>query len=112
MRLSQLYVRDVLLEKVKGLGSKKRETAHGYRKGRTGAAQAMEPKKKYEETPFARALQAQAKEQEEIADRVDVDPSTVSRWKSRTRKPSFDNLRKAVKAVGTQASTLWPELKV
>lgn len=68
--------------------------------------------KKSEQSPFARAIRASGfKSQEKLADLVDVDPSTISRFKTGTRKPSFDTMQRLVKRTGSEPESLFPELQ-
>ncbi len=70
--------------------------------------------RKNETAPISKAYKSSGKSQEEIADIVGVDPSTISRYKSKEkdieRKPSFDTLKRLTAAVGTKVSSLFPEL--
>lgn len=99
MKLSTLYsssCNEIISEK--SLQQKKRK-----KKEEIGAV-------KHTQSPFAKAIRATGRSQEKIANKIDVDPSTISRYKSKTRKPSFDTLSKLVKHVGTQPGQMFPEL--
>ncbi len=67
---------------------------------------------KYRQSPIAKAVRGKGTSQEKVADKADVDPSTISRYKSKVRQPSFRSLQKVSKALGTKPETLWPELSV
>lgn len=53
-----------------------------------------EKKRKKEHAPLAKAIKSKGYSQDEAADILDVDKSTISRIKTGTRKPSFDLMRK------------------
>jgi ribosome-binding protein aMBF1 (putative translation factor) len=69
-------------------------------------------------TPVGKVYTQSGLSQDKIADKVGVDPSTVSRYKHSEagrrkglgRRPSFDTLKKLTKVVGARASKLFPEL--
>ena len=67
---------------------------------------------KYQTSPIAKAVKSKGTSQEKVADKADVDPSTISRYKAKIRTPSFASIKKVSKALGTQPTTLWPELSV
>jgi DNA-binding XRE family transcriptional regulator len=64
---------------------------------------------KNQNAPLAKALRAQGVSQDEAADLLDVDKSTISRIKNGDRKPSFDLLKKISKKFGS-VDNLFPEL--
>lgn len=64
------------------------------------------------ETAFSKAIDTIERDQEAVADTVDVHPSTISRWKKGIRKPQFDNLRKISKTMGKKPEVLFPQLKI
>lgn len=66
-------------------------------------------KAKNQNAPLAKALRAQGVSQDEAADILDVDKSTISRIKSGSRKPSFDLLKKMNGKFGS-IDSLFPEL--
>lgn len=101
MHLNQLYIRHKMLSE-RERSRRKRGLAPGERPG----------VEKYLTSPISKAVKSKGTSQEVVADKADVDPSTISRYKSKVRQPSFDSLKKVSKALGTQASTLWPELSV
>ena len=103
MKLSTLHTLPAAL-----LTEKERKRKKRGMKFRKGEKPGM---KKHEGTPFAKAIKDIAPDQEKIADRTDVHPSTVSRWKSGIRKPQFDNLKKVSKSTGKRAEILFPSLK-
>lgn len=59
-----------------------------------------EKQKKSEQSPIAKAKRAKGQTQDDMAASTSVDKSTISRWKTGTRKPSFDNLKKIKKQYG------------
>jgi DNA-binding transcriptional regulator YiaG len=59
--------------------------------------------------PLARALRSKGESQSDLAGDVGVHKSTVSRWKTGTRKPSFDALVDIKKKLGSVTS-IFPEL--
>jgi len=74
-------------------------------------------KKKDEGTPAKErpgvkaALERSPQNQEQIADKVDVHPSTISRIKKGSRNPSLRTLKALSKATRTSATNLLPDLK-
>lgn len=70
--------------------------------------------RKNEGSPAAKAYRGSGKSQEIIAKKAGVHPSTISRYKSKEagieRKPSFDTLKRLTAAVGSRASSIFPEL--
>lgn len=50
--------------------------------------------KKSEQSPIAKATRSKGQNQDDMASATHVDKSTISRWKTGKRKPSFDNLKK------------------
>lgn len=61
---------------------------------------------------FERTIKATGLDQSELADKVGVDKSTISRYKHGDRVPSYDSLADLVDATGFQASDMFPELQV
>lgn len=53
-----------------------------------------EKKKKKEQAPLAKAMRSKGFSQNQTADALDVDKSTISRIKTGVRKPSFDLMQK------------------
>lgn len=53
-----------------------------------------EKRKKSEQAPIAKAARSKGESQNDMADGVDVDKSTISRWKTGNRHPSFDSLKR------------------
>lgn len=53
-------------------------------------------------TQLAKEIEQKGYDQEDVADLLDVDPSTVSRHISNTRNPSYDTLKEYVKVLGSQ----------
>lgn len=66
-------------------------------------------KAKNQNAPLAKALRAQGMSQDEAADALDVDKSTISRIKSGVRKPSYELLKKMSGKFGS-IDNLFPEL--
>jgi DNA-binding Xre family transcriptional regulator len=66
-------------------------------------------KKKGESKPLARALRSKGLSQNELADKLDMNKSTVSRLKTGKRKPSFDTLKQLSNVLGN-VDNLFPEL--
>ena len=56
--------------------------------------------KKKEQAPLAKALRSKGEDQEEAANKLDVDPSTISRIKTGVRRPSFELMQKMAKTYG------------
>lgn len=52
-----------------------------------------EKSKKDEQAPLAKALRGKGDNQDDAAELLDVHKSTISRWKTGTRNPNFDNLQ-------------------
>lgn len=71
------------------------------------------PKPKREKSTVAKAFK-RAGSQEELADKLDVDPSTISRWKSKKdgveRTPTINHLKALKKATGAATGDLVPGL--
>lgn len=67
------------------------------------------------EASIARAFQQSGKSQAKIAAETGVNPSTISRYKSKTktakRTPKISTLKRLVKVLGVKASSLYPELR-
>lgn len=67
-----------------------------------------------EKSSVKRAYNNSGQTQQDIADKVGVDPSTISRIKSKKkdveRDPSIDTLKKIVKATGASAGDIIPGL--
>lgn len=61
-------------------------------------------------TDFEKAITASGLTQSELADKIDVDKSTISRYKHDVRKPSYDSLAELIDTLGYQAEDLFPEL--
>ena len=101
MHLNQLYIHAEMLSE--------RERSRRKRGLKAGEQPGVE---KHMTSPIAKAVKSKGTSQEKIAGKADVDPSTISRYKSKVRQPSFASIKKVTKALGTQASTLWPELSV
>lgn len=59
-----------------------------------------EKRKKGEQSPIAKAARSKGETQDEMADEIDVHKSTISRYKTGTRKPSFDTMKKLSKHYG------------
>jgi transcriptional regulator with GAF, ATPase, and Fis domain len=53
-----------------------------------------EKKKKAEQNPLSKALRTKGHDQDEAAEKLDVDKSTISRIKTGTREPSFELMKK------------------
>jgi ribosome-binding protein aMBF1 (putative translation factor) len=110
MLLSQLYIQgETILE---------RERSRYQRGLAPGEKPGVE---KHATSPIAKATKSKGISQEKVADKAGLDPSTISRYKRsykkgqkkpKGRRPSFASLKKVTKALGTQASTLFPELSV
>ena len=110
MHLDQLYIHQEMLSE--------RERSRQARGLAAGEKPGVE---KHMTSPLGKAVKSKGTSQEKIADKAGLDPSTISRYKRSYRKgqkkpkgrrPSFDSIKKVTKALGTQASTLWPELSV
>ena len=91
------------------------------RRGRGLATGEQPGVEKHATSPIAKAVKSKGTSQEKIAQKAGLDPSTISRYKRsykkgqkkpKGRRPSFASLKKVTKALGTQASTLFPELSV
>lgn len=71
--------------------------------------------KKNQDSAAAKAYSSSGKTQDEIAKAAGVDPSTISRYKSKTkgiaRNPSFSTLKKMPHATGVPITKIFPELK-
>ena len=52
-----------------------------------------EKRKKAEQEPIAKILRAKGDSQNDAASNLDVHKSTISRWKTGTRNPSFENMK-------------------
>lgn len=70
--------------------------------------------RKNEGTPIAKAYKSSNLPQQQIAKKVGVHPSTISRYKSKKegtmRRPSFNTLKKLASVVGARATAMFPEL--
>lgn len=71
---------------------------------------AQEKLKKGETKPLAKALRAKGMNQQELADRLDVHKSTISRIKTGQRKPSYDLMANLSDTFGS-VENLFPELR-
>jgi DNA-binding XRE family transcriptional regulator len=72
--------------------------------------QAQEKMKKGETKPLAKALRAKGMSQQELADKLDVHKSTISRLKTGKRNPSFEMMAELGETLGS-VENLFPELK-
>jgi len=57
-------------------------------------------RKKGEQSPIAKAARSKGETQDDMADEIDVHKSTISRYKTGSRKPSFDTMKKLAKHYG------------
>ena len=120
MKLNDLHdmtCNNILLEKGKGI------SAYGSTKGKVKSKEDI-GKPIETQTAFSKALAAAGANQKEIAKRVGVHPSTISRYKhpphkgagakkkSKARVPSYDTLAKLVDVVGRQPGDMFPELEI
>jgi DNA-binding XRE family transcriptional regulator len=71
---------------------------------------AQEKMKKGETKPLAKALRAKGMSQQELADKLDVHKSTISRLKTGKRNPSFEMMAELGETLGS-VENLFPELK-
>lgn len=60
-----------------------------------------EKRKKAEQEPLAKAIRSKGENQNDAAEKLDVDKSTISRIKTGERNPSFELLQKLKKAYGS-----------
>jgi transcriptional regulator with XRE-family HTH domain len=72
--------------------------------------QAQDKMKKGETKPMAKALRAKGMSQQELADKLNVHKSTISRLKTGKRNPSFEMMSELGDALGS-VENLFPELK-
>ena len=66
--------------------------------------------KKNESEPLAKALRSKGLSQNELADKLNMNKSTISRLKSGERMPSFDTLQKLADTFGS-VENIFPALK-
>ena len=79
-------------------------------KNKDAFQQAQDKMKKGETKPMAKALRAKGMSQQELADKLDVHKSTISRLKTGKRNPSFEMMSELGDALGS-VENLFPELK-
>ncbi len=110
MHLNQLYLQSATL-----LEGERSRRKRGLKAGEQPGVE------KHAASPIAKAVKGKGTSQEKVADAAGLDPSTISRYKRsykkgqkkpKGRRPSFASLKKVTKALGTQASTLFPELGI
>ena len=66
--------------------------------------------KKKTVTPFGKRMDASGVSGQNLAKSMAVHASTVSRLRHDVRNPGFDTIKKATKALGTDAEQLWPDI--
>lgn len=66
--------------------------------------------KKKTVTPFGRRMDSSGVSGQNLAKAMAVHASTVSRLRHDVRNPGFDTIKKATKALGTDAEQLWPDI--
>lgn len=65
--------------------------------------------KKAEQAPLAKSLRSKGISQQDLADRLGVSKTTVSRWKTGIRNPNFENLEDLATMFGS-VDSIFPEL--
>ena len=106
--LHEISATITMMEKTTGL---RKGPALGGKKGKIRKKEDIGVMKAHT-SPFARAIRATGKEQQQLALDADIHPSTISRYKTGVRVPSHETLAHLVDVMGLQPGDMFPELDV